>query len=303
VEPRPLGQTGLEVSPLGLGAGHLDGLDDSEAARLIHGAVDLGITFIDTARGYGASEERLGRHLGERRHQVVLSTKGGYGVPGVPDWTPECITAAVTLALATLRTDHLDVFHLHSCPLEVARRHDLLGALEQTVVEGQVRVAAYSGENDALAWAVESGRFGAVQCSVNPFDQRVLREPPSGLERVGVIGKRPLGNAPWRFASRPTGHYAECYWERWRAMLPHLPPGLDGPHVDWADLALRFGAFSAGVSTVIVGTGRLDHLVENLARVERGPLGADVHQALSLAFTRAEQTALAAGQPAWTGQV
>jgi aryl-alcohol dehydrogenase-like predicted oxidoreductase len=298
---RPLGQTGLQVSALGLGAGHLDGLDDTQAARLIHGAVDLGVTLIDTARGYGASEELLGRHLGPRRGRVVLSTKGGYGVEGGPDWTPECISAGVERALRTLRTDRIDVFHLHSCPLEVLRRDELLAALERAVADGKVGVAAYSGENQELAWAVTSGRFGVVQCSVNPFDQHAL-----GLVRaggIGVIGKRPLGNAPWGWDGRPAGHYAECYWDRWQAMRAHLPPELAGPDADWADLTVRFGAFAPAVSTVIVGTSRLDRLQDHVARVERGPLPPEVQSALGAAFARAERAALDAGQPAWLGQV
>ena len=100
MELRPLGKTGFSVSALGLGAGRIGGPETSEADvdRLVGGALDAGVTLIDTARSYGLSEERLGRALAGRRERVVLSTKVGYGVPGVPDWTARCITDGVDAA-------------------------------------------------------------------------------------------------------------------------------------------------------------------------------------------------------------
>ena len=93
--PRPLGQTGLGVSPIGFGAMHFDGIDDEvEVSRLLNGALDMGVTLIDTARGYGRSEARIGRHIAHRRRAYVLSTKFGYGVDGIPDWTYACIVKA-----------------------------------------------------------------------------------------------------------------------------------------------------------------------------------------------------------------
>src|ERR1700712_4330280 len=102
---RAFGRSGpaaqLQVSPLGLGAGELGaaGLDDREVEQLLRTAVELGVTLIDTARSYGLSEERIGRHLRPVRDQIVLSTKVGYGVDGVPDWTAECIRRGVERAL------------------------------------------------------------------------------------------------------------------------------------------------------------------------------------------------------------
>lgn len=105
---RALGATGLEVSVLGLGAGALGhpALAEADVDRLVAGAVELGLTLVDTAPSYGLSEVRLGRALAGRRQRVVLSTKCGYGVPGVADWTPECISRGIDLALGRLRTDY-----------------------------------------------------------------------------------------------------------------------------------------------------------------------------------------------------
>jgi aryl-alcohol dehydrogenase-like predicted oxidoreductase len=259
---RPYGTTGLAVSELGLGAGPLGdpaALDDAGAERLIHGALDLGITLIDTAPSYGASEARIGAALRGRRAGVVLSTKLGYGVPGMPDWTGPCITAGIDLALARLQTTWLDVAHLHSCPLDVLERGEVIDALLAARSAGKVRVAAYSGDNAPLAWAIECGHFGGVQCSVSAADQRALDAAvPRAVERgVGVLAKRPLANGVWREATRPHAPDRGEYWDRLAAMGEALT----------AERALGF-ALAQPVASVLVGTTKLDHL---RAMAEVGP--------------------------------
>jgi aryl-alcohol dehydrogenase-like predicted oxidoreductase len=295
MEKRRFGSTELEVSVLGLGAGQIgdERLSDPEIGRMLNAAVDRGITFVDTARGYGASEERIGRHLGHRRGELVLSTKGGYGVPGIPDWTPEVVIRGIDEALKRLRTDWIDVFFLHSCPLELLERGEVVAALIAARQAGKVRVAAYSGENDALDWAVDSGVFGAIQCSVNLCDQRSLggaiaRASSRGL---GVVAKRPIANAPWRFQTRPAGDYCEVYWDRLRTMGWDAVRGKHG----WLDAALRFAAFAPGVSTAIVGTSKLANLEEAAAVVARGPLPANDLERITAAF-RAQGSD-------WSGQI
>lgn len=283
---------------LGLGAGQLgdDALDEDQAGRLLNGALDLGITLIDTARGYGTSEERIGRHLGRhlrhRRHEFVLSTKLGYGIPGFTDWTGPCITAGVDAALARLQTDFLDVVHLHSCPLETLERGEVTAALEQAVAAGKVRVAAYSGDNQPLRFAIASRRFGSVQTSVSLFDQRVATDPgglaAAAAAGIGVIAKRPLANAPWRFSQRPHGDYCEAYWLRMRAM------DLAPQDLEWPELALRFSAFVPGVSSCIVGSRSLEHVRRNAELVQRGPLPPSLVAQLQAAF--------AAHDDGWEGQ-
>ncbi len=289
---RPFGNTGLDVSALGLGAGSLGGDDVSEdaASRLLNSALDAGVSLIDTARSYGASEERIGRHLSHRRDEVVLSTKGGYGVDGVPDWTSEAITRGIERALVTMRTDRIDIFHLHSCPLDVAMRDDILGALDRARRDGKIIVAAYSGEGEALSRAVRSGAFGSVQCSVNLFDQSSLEYvlPAAEHKGVGVIAKRPLANAVWRHRSWPQGDHA-TYWERMQAM--QLDPGDLG----WHELALRFSAFAAGVTCAIVGTSRPEHLLEAVAHVGKGPLPEPMRLRIQASFQSKDR--------GWSGHV
>ena len=283
---RPFGRTGLTVSVLGFGAGQVGDarMPEEEAGRLLNLAADLGITLFDTARGYGLSEERIGRHLAHRRGGLVLSTKVGYGIEGHEDWTYSCVAAGVDAALRRLNTDVIDVVHLHSCPRETLERGDVVRALEEAVAAGKVRVAGYSGENEALDWAVGSGRFGAVEHSLSICDQRVIDGAlvRSRAEGLGVIAKRPVANAPWRFQDCPKGDYAEEYWWRWRTM------GIDPRGLDWQELALRFAAFTPGVHSCIVGTGNPDHLKRNVALLEEGPLEQDHVAAIRHAFSASD---------------
>ncbi len=295
---REFGDTGLKVGALGFGAGHIGGpeLSEEQAGTILNRAVDQGVTLIDTARGYGLSEERIGRHLSWRRDDFVLSSKGGYDVPGTEDWSPENIRRGIERALRVLQTDHIDVFHLHSCPLDVLRRDDLLGALDAARQAGSIRAAAYSGENAELDWAVQSGRFGSVQTSVNVADQWSLHHalPEAQRRGLGVIGKRPLANMAWTYAERPVGQYAEAYWERLQAL--NLDAGdLTMGGLDMAELALRFSAFVPGVSSVIVGTGNVANLERNVQLVEKGPLPAEVLAGIEAAWQ-------AHGQD-WSGEV
>ncbi len=279
---RDFGNTGLRVGALGFGAGHIGGPDVSEdqAGTILNRAVDRGLTLIDTARGYGLSEERIGRHLSWRRDDFVLSSKGGYDVPGTEDWTPENIRLGIEQALRRLRTNRIDIFHLHSCPLDVLRRDDLLSTLDAARQAGYIRTAAYSGENAELGWAVRSGRFGSVQTSVNVADQWSLHHalPEAQRRGLGVIGKRPVSNMAWTFAERPVGQYAEVYWERLQAL------NLNASGLDMAELALRFSAFAPGVSSVIVGTGNVANLERNVELVEQGPLPAEVLAGIEAAW-------------------
>jgi aryl-alcohol dehydrogenase-like predicted oxidoreductase len=289
---RDFGTTGLKVSALGFGAGHLgdDRLSDADATRLLNSALDLGITLIDTARGYGRSEERIGKLAKRRRKDFILSTKVGYGIPGKIDWTYEAVVAGVHEALKLLRTDIIDIVHLHSCSEETLRQGGVIEALQRMIEEGKVRVPAYSGENEDLAYAVGSSRFRSIQCSINICDQRVLDGtlPMAKQAGMGVIAKRPIANAPWQYAERPVGRYAEEYWHRWKTM--NLDFGMD-----WNELALRFTAYTWGVDSCIVGTSSIEHLKRNAAIIEQGILPQDVISQLRNSFRHHDDH--------WIGQI
>ncbi len=201
------------------------------------------------------------------------------------------ITAGIDAALQRMQTDYLDIVHFHSCPLETLRAGEVSEALDRAVQAGKVRVAAYSGDNTPLAWAVQSGHFGAVECSVNLADQRVLSQilPQAQQRQIGVIAKRPVANVAWRFAQRPIGDYAEVYWERLQAMQLDLNPD------QLLAFALRFTAYTPGVHSCIVGSRSLDHMQHNLELVQQGPLQPQLYQYLTSQFQAHDQ--------GWVGQI
>jgi len=283
-----LGRTGLRVSQLGFGVMQAGDptIDEAAAGRLLNEALDMGITLLDSARSYQLSEERIGRHLRHRRHEFVLSTKLGYGVDGVPDWTAKCIAQGVERALRLMQTEVIDIVHLHSCPLETLQRGEVVEALARCRDQGKLRVAAYSGENEALDFAIACGQFQSVQTSLNLFDQgnldhdRLRRAHEAGM---GVLVKRPLASLAWRHTQRPDDHALGLYWDRWQAMDLEQALPLAGP---WTELSLRFAAFQPGVSACLVGSTRIQALRENAAALANGPLSSSTLQTLRQAWQR-----------------
>jgi aryl-alcohol dehydrogenase-like predicted oxidoreductase len=280
--PHPLGRTGLAVSPIGFGAMHFDGInDEAEVGRLLNGVLDLGITLIDTARGYGRSEERIGRHLAHRRNSFVLSTKFGYEVEGVPDWTYACIVQGVERALRTMSAEFIDIGHLHSCPLHILERGEVAQALADCVRSGKLRVAAYSGENAELAHALADDRVASVQCSLSLVDRaNTAQLSAAAASGKGVLIKRALAGLAWAKPQRSTDFCEGSYWDRWQQLaLPDL-----GLH--WIELALRYAAHLPQVSSVLLGTKTLANLQAGIDAVQRGPLPPEVLATLDDAWGR-----------------
>ncbi len=284
MEKRKFGNTGLEVSILGFGAMHIGSamIEDAVADKMLNEVLDLGINLIDTARAYGQSERRIGQFLSHRRNEFILSTKVGYDVQWQPDWTYEAVTGGIDQALKLMQTDYIDIVHLHSCSLDILEKGDVIRGLEKQKKGGKVRFIAYSGENEALKFAVASGRFDSIQTSVNICDQRIINDVlPEAVERdLGVIAKRPVANAPWRHISPPVGHNSAEYWHRLKKM------SIDTHGMDWLELALRFSAYTDGVSTCIAGTSSMDHFKENLRALEKGPLDREIVQHIRSEFRK-----------------
>ena len=293
MEYRNFGNTGFSVSAIGFGAGHIGNgnADGKTFETLLNTVLDLGINLIDTARAYGLSEKHIGRYISHRRSEFVLSTKVGYNDQLHPDWSYETVMANVDEALKLMRTDYLDIVHLHSCSLDTLERTEATAALEKAREQGKVRVVAYSGENEALRYAIDCKRFGSLQTSVNFCDQRGISDylPDAKKTGMGVIAKRPIANAPWSHADPPVGHYSEEYWHRWKKMNPD-------PHgIPWDEIALRFTAFTPGVDTCIPGTSSAEHLKSGIAAFEKGPLAPEIYDYLRDVFK--------ANDKDWTGLV
>ncbi len=285
---RPYGP--LSVYPLAFGAGHIGdpALDDAAMGALLNHAVDRGVNLFDTALSYGLSEDRIRRHLGPRRNEILLSTKVGYGVPGHADWTPGCIAAGIDQALGNLGVEHLDIVHLHSCPTEVLANDGVIEPLLMAVEAGKVRVAAYSGDNDALGWAVASKRFGGVQASFNVVDtanaETLYRAADLG---IGVLVKRPLANAVWRFDSEPEAPDQRAYWTRWRAL------GASDFGIAPEALAIRFALGHPAATACLIGTSKPANLERAIDAASLGPLPDDV-----VAAIEARRQTVGAGWPA-----
>lgn len=281
MEKRRLNASLTAVSVLGLGAGPLGdptALTDRDVDRLIHRAFDLGINVIDTAPSYGASEDRIGRVLerlsSSERDGKVIITKGGYGVAGVPDWTPEVIARGIDQALRRLHTDRIDVFLFHSCPRELLERGDLFEPLEQAKVAGKITAFGYSGDGDALAWAIDHSPAQVVECSVNIVDQEASKLIDRAMARgIGVLAKRALAGAPW------TGN--GDYVERFRTMFSG-----DSFAMAWDELAIRFAAFTRGVSSALMGTRRIENLERAVRHVNRGRLARSVVDEIHARFEK-----------------
>jgi aryl-alcohol dehydrogenase-like predicted oxidoreductase len=249
MDRRPLGQGGPLVSPVGFGAvkiGRNTGLrypsgydlpSEPEVARLLNGILDLGINLIDTAPAYGSSEERIGRAIGHRRAEFVLSTKAGEQFDdGISrfDFGGSAIRRSLEESLRRLRTDRVDVLLLHSDgrDLEILEETDAVPTLLALRSEGLARQVGLSGKTiagarAALAWA------DVLMVPYNLEDRghaAVIEE--AHRAGVGVLVKKGLGAGRLGAAE-----------------------------------ALRFALAPAGVSSVVVGSLSLDHLREDVEGV------------------------------------
>ncbi|MFN3694777.1 MAG: aldo/keto reductase, partial [Ignavibacterium sp.] len=176
---------------------------------------------------------------------------------------------------------YIDIAHLHSCDINVLIKGEVIKALQKAKQVGKIRFAAYSGENEALEYAINSDKFDSIMTSVNICDQYSLNNliPAAKQKNLGVIAKRPVANALWRFSERPFGNYAEEYWLRWKEM--NLPI-----QENWLDTFLRFSVFAEGVDSVIIGTTHISHLKTNIEIIGKGPLQPDLINQIKTSFNK-----------------
>ncbi len=296
MERRRLGRTDMMASVLGFGGSEIGYQRSSRrtVARLLEGALDAGLNVIDTAECYEDSEELIGGAAGGRRRDFYLFTKCGHGRGwGRGDWRPAALLASIERSLKRLATDHLDLIQLHSCSREELGKGDVIGALERARERGLTRYIGYSGDGEAARYAVECGRFDTLQTSVSIADQEALdlTLPLARTREVGIIAKRPLANAAWRYARKPAEPYYQTYWSRLRALDY---PFLRNPEAG-AATALRFTLAVAGVHTAIVGTAKPERWSQNAAHLEAGALPAQEFETIRARWR-------AAADASWAGQ-
>jgi aryl-alcohol dehydrogenase-like predicted oxidoreductase len=185
MEQRPFGQTGLDVSAVGFGCWEVGGgygeVDESDFARAVGRALDLGINCFDTAEGYGmgASEQALGRALGGRRDEAVVVTKFGMNYrdkPNLRDSTRERALASIDKSLKNLGTDYVDVFMIH-WPDPLTPFAETMQALDEIVREGKARFVGVSNfRREQIEACMQTRRVDVVQYGYNMFDRRMQRD-------------------------------------------------------------------------------------------------------------------------------
>ena len=221
---RTLGTGGLKVSALGLGCMGMSQSygtpDDRESLATLDRALELGVTFFDTAEAYGpfTNEELLGRALLGRRERVVLATKFGFRISGNQltgtDSRPQHIREAVEASLRRLRTDRIDLLYQHrvdpAVPIE-----DVVGAMADLVGEGKVRFLGLSEAGEATIRRAQAVHpISALQSEYSLWERNlerdlipVLRELGIGLVAFSPLGRGFLTGTAKRAEEYPEGDY------------------------------------------------------------------------------------------------
>ncbi|HXG12145.1 MAG TPA: aldo/keto reductase [Gemmataceae bacterium] len=298
---RRLQRAGLDASEIGFGTWGLGGshggavaygpTDDRESLRALRRAWELGVTFYDTADlyGHGHSEVLLGQALAEVRGRAVIATKAGFlNAEGAQDFAPRHLTAALEGSLRRLGTEYVDLFLLHSPPLDSLRSDPgPLRWLEDVKRSGRARAIGISvrSPDDGLT-VVRECALDAIQVNFNLADQRAARNGLLDLcaERgVGVIVRTPLcfGFLTGAFAD-PAGFDSSDHRSRWPAEQRarwHQAAEVfarfraDGGQTP-AQFALRFCLSYPAVWTVIPGMLTAAQVEENVRASDLGPLTA-----------------------------
>jgi myo-inositol catabolism protein IolS len=306
MERRPLGQSGVEVSVIGLGTWPMSGqwwgdTDDEESIRTIHRALDLGVTLIDTAEGYGRghSEEVLGRALRGRRHQAVIADK-----VSPTNLEPETIRSSWEGSCRRLETDYLDVYFIHWPNIDVPIA-DAMGELERMRAEGKIRAIGVS--NFTAAEMEEARRYGQIdvlQPPYNLFWRFIEREEiPYCIEKnIGIMTYSSLAQGlltgtlgrDTQFAegdNRPTTVlFQSGTYERCLDAVERMKPLAAEHGKTLAQMAIAWNIHQPGITTSLLGARTVAEIEENAAattfrlsdddQAQLGRLGWEVFESL-----------------------
>lgn len=284
---RELGRTGLKVSELGFGAVEIgmeygiqvDGRPNRpsphEAESIVCRALDLGVNVIDTARGYGESEQIIGRVLASRRDSVVLMSKAAA-------WEEELtgtglaahLRDSLETSLRLLATDTIDVYQIHSAGLEVLQRREAVDVLEGFREQGHVRFlgATVYGEQEARA-ALADERIDVIQVAYSlldpSLDQTII--PQAARQNVGVVA-RSVFHRGVLTSKGPSGSAEERRLHDAALALDifQSDPTLSLPHA-----ALRFVASNPHVACSVLGMDSMEQVEQNLSFGELEPFSAE----------------------------
>ena len=196
MQKRVLGRTNLEVSIIGMGGIPIRRPSEDDAVAVLRHAMDSGINYFDTARGYVRSEERLAKAIAGRREQCVIASKAG-------DRTKEALLSSIEESLKTLGTDYIDVYKYHGVS-QTAQLDRLLApdgpleGLKAAQQQGKIRYIGLSGHNpDVLVDAVRTGQFDVILVACNFVKNEAAHEllPLCRELDVGVTIMKPLGGS------------------------------------------------------------------------------------------------------------
>ena len=287
---RPLGRTGIRVSPFALGAMMFSSFgngDQNEVDQMVARALDAGINFIDTADAYGESEEMLGKALKGRRDDVVLASKFARPIgedPNHQGGSRRWIIAAVESSLRRLNTDHLDLYQMHR-PDPETDIEETLSALTDLVRSGKVRAI---GSSDMPAsdmveaqWVAERRgleRFRTEQPHYSLLDRSIEREvlPVAQRYGMGTVIWSPLasGMLTGRVRRgqdsdlRRTRLFAALRDERRIDAVEQFIPLAADAGLPLTHLALAFVIAHPGVTSALIGPRTMAQLDDLLAAAD-----------------------------------
>lgn len=285
-----LGATGLRVSVLGLGGGghsrlgQQTGATEDESIALVRHALELGITFIDTAEAYG-TEAIIGAALaGARRQDVVLSSKKSISHEGRLITAAE-LTRGLDASLTRLGTDYVDIYHLHGVRPDQysAAVAELMPAMLRLRDAGKIRflgiTEAFGSDtgHQMLARAVQEDPWDVVMVGFNLLNQsardRVLAE--TRRREIGVLCMFAVRDA----LSRPAKLRETIAELVQQGLISQNEVDLQNPLAfveqvaeSLPDAAYRFCRAEPGIHVVLSGTGTRAHLEQNVASILRPPL-------------------------------
>jgi predicted aldo/keto reductase-like oxidoreductase len=250
LDSRTLGKTGLKVTTVGFGC--MITSDPSVVQR----AVDLGITYFDTARSYqrGNNERMVGAALGAKRKQVVLSTK-----TEARDKAGQL--AELDTSLSELKTDYVDIWYLHGKSNAADIHDDMIEAQQLAKQQGKVRftgISTHSGQPQLLPWMVEKGAFDVVLAAFN------FTMDPATEQAIAAASKAGMGVVAMKVMAGGT-----------RSLRPGDPnrQKLSQPGAMLA--ALKWVINRPGVSTTVPSMTDMDQLEENVKAMEHPLSSAD----------------------------
>ena len=288
---RPLGRTGIKVSPFALGtlmfASRIGNPDHEDSIRVIHRALDAGINFVDTADVYGDSEDVVGKALEGRRDDVVLATKFSRPMgqdPNQQGASRRWITTAVENSLRRLRTDHIDLYQIHR-PDPDTDVEETLSALTDLLRAGKIRTFGTSGmpPSDIVEaqWVAERrglARFRTEQPAYSILNRGIEREVLPVVQRygMGTLVWGPLGQGLLtgrvrkgeENTLRRAGMFRHLNDERRLDVVEQLIPLAAEAGLPMTHLAMAFVTAHPGVTSALLGPRTMAHLDDLLAGVD-----------------------------------